>query len=78
MISKREDGGKEIKCHINRLNYKCPDCDNVIGFFWPDETKYIEDLFERRGKFDLYYPGIKKWSDENKEIAARLKALGYF
>ena len=78
MISKRQEGEKEYKCHINRLNYKCPNCDNVIGFFWPDEAEYIKEVFKRRGDFDIYYPGIAKWSAEDKQVAERLKALGYF
>jgi len=78
MISKRQEGEAEYKCHINRLNYKCPNCDNVIGFIWPDETDYIQEVFKRRGDFPIYYPGISKWSEENKQIAERLKALGYF
>lgn len=78
MISKRkEEDGEEIKVHINRLNYKCPHCDWVTGFFWPDETEYIEKVFKLREETDVYYPGIEEWS-KNKLIKEKLEALGYF
>jgi hypothetical protein len=77
MIVKIEEEVKiPIRCHVNRLNYKCPECDWVTAFLVPDKAEYIEMLVEKRGG-TLYYPGIEEWS-KDKVIKGKLAALGYF
>lgn len=63
------------RCYINRMNYKCPRCEWVAGFFHPDTEEYINLIFKMRG-CDLFYPEMEEWALD-KIAREKLEALGY-
>ena len=76
---------------LNRMAYKCAECGWFVRFNVIDDTQYLKEVHEKyrngksldpkekkfvRGK--SLVPTKEEWSDEDKEKARQLEALGYW
>lgn len=66
-----------IKDAVNVVEFKCPRCSWVKRFYVDDSVDYLYDMLDVRGGISQFTPPIEEWKEESKEIAERLRILGY-
>jgi uncharacterized Zn finger protein len=71
------DDGRDQN-ELNQVAYKCAECGWFVRFNVIDDTSYLKEIHEKYRKKKVHTPSKEEWSDEDKEKARQLEALGYW
>lgn len=71
------DDGKN-RNELNQVAYKCTNCGWFVRFNVIDDTPYLKEISENFRTKRSHHPSKEEWSDEDKETARQLEALGYW